>query len=196
TSYALTVRAGPLALLTFARPGIQDPSDMARRDPAQLLDAAQRYMGRTTVFCQAAAIHVPTTHSRIHTFLEGSIHQVEPPREHALFHPKLWAVRCRGSADDSFLHRAVVASRNLTLDSSWDTALILVESRHGTIAARPAADTIAALPGMILAPMTQERHDSILDLATTLREVHLEAPPPFTGGTLLPLGLDDDSPWP
>ncbi|HLR93650.1 MAG TPA: phospholipase D family protein [Jiangellaceae bacterium] len=196
TTYSLNLTAMLIAPMTFALAGIQDTSDMARRDPAQLLDAVQRYMGRTTVFCQAAGIHVPTTHSRIHTFLEGSIHQVEPPREHALFHPKLWAVRYRGSADDSFLHRVVVASRNLTLDSSWDTALILEESRHGTIDARPAADTIAALPGMILDPMTQERHDSILDLATTLREVHLEAPPPFTGGTLLPLGLDDDSPWP
>jgi len=44
--------------------------------------------------------------------------------------------------------------------------------------------------------MTEERRDSILDLAATLRYVRLEAPQPFTGGALLPLGLDADSPWP
>lgn len=118
TTYSLNLTAMLIAPMTFALAGVQDTTDMTGRDPAQLLDAVQRYMGRTTVFCQAAGIHVPATHSRIHTFLEGSIHQVEPPRENALFHPKLWAVRYRSSADDSLVHRVVVASRNLTLDSS------------------------------------------------------------------------------
>src|SRR5699024_10117189 len=163
---------------TLTRSGVQSRTVMTIRAHSQLHDAVQRYNGRTTVFCQAAGIHVPATHSRIHTFLEGSIHQVEPPREHALFHPKLWAVRYRSGVDDSQFHRVVVTSRNLTLDSSWDTALILEECRHGTIDAGPAADTIAALAGMILDPMTEERRDSILDLAATLRYVRLEAPQP------------------
>lgn len=195
TTYSLNLTAMLIAPMTFALAGEGDAGGLADRDPAQLLDAVQRYMSRTTVFCQAAGIHVPASHSRIHTFLEDSIHQVEPPRAGALFHPKLWAIRYRRPADDSLFHRVVVASRNLTLDSSWDTALILDEAAHGTIGASPAADTIAALPGLLLDPMTQERKDSILSLAGTLRGIRLDAPEPFTGGELLPLGLLHSAQW-
>src|SRR5699024_9361536 len=86
---------------------------------------------------------------------------------------------------------------NLTLDSSWDTALVLDESPDGTIDAAPAGVAVEAVTGMVLDPLTEVRRDAILDLARTLREVRLEAPEPFTGGRLLPLGLDDDpAPWP
>lgn len=195
TTYSLNLTAMLIAPMTFAFATLDGAAGVDDRDPAQLLDAVQRYMGRTTVFCQAAGIHVPATHSRIHTFLEDSLHQVESLRENTLFHPKLWAIRYR-DAGGSLFHRVVVGSRNLTFDNSWDTALILDEDAHGTIAAAPAARTVEALISMVLDPMTDQRRDSILDLATTLREVRLEAPEPFTGGSLLALGLDDHEHWP
>lgn len=197
TTYSLNLTAMLIAPMTFALATHDDnTTGIDDRDSTQLLDAVQRFMSRTTVFCQAAGVHVPATHSRIFTFLEDSLHQVEPLREKALFHPKLWAIRYRGVGDDSLFHRVVVGSRNLTLDSSWDTALILDESPRGVIDAAPAAHTVEAVTGMVLDPMTDERRGSILDLAATLSDVSLEAPEPFTGGSLLALGLDDREHWP
>ena len=197
TTYSLNLTAMLIAPMTFAFATMDDSTGVTDRDPAQLLDAVQRFMGRTTVFCQAAGIHVPSSHSRIHTFLEGSLHEVEPPRDGALFHPKLWAIRYRRTHDDALFHRIVVGSRNLTLDSSWDTALVLDESPDGTIDAAPAGAAVERVTGMVLDPLAEERRIAILDLARTLRKVRLEAPEPFTGGRLLPLGLGDDpTSWP
>lgn len=197
TTFSLNLTAMLIAPMTFAFAEMDDSHRIDDRDPAQLLDAVQRFMGRTTVFCQAAGIHVPASHSRIHTFLEGSLHEVEPPTENALFHPKLWAIRYRRPHDGALFHRVVVGSRNLTLDSSWDTALVLDESHDGTIDAAPAGAAVEAVTGMVLDPLTEDRREAILDLARTLRDVRLEAPEPFTGGALLPLGLGGDpAPWP
>lgn len=197
TTYSLNLTAMLIAPMTFAFAAMDDATGVDDRDPAQLLDAVQRFMGRTTVFCQAAGIHVPASHSRIHTFLEGSLHEVEPPGQNALFHPKLWAIRYRRPHDGELFHRVVVGSRNLTLDSSWDTALVLDEGPDGSIDAAPAGAAVEAAVGMVLDPLAEDRRDAILDLARTLRDVRLEAPEPFTGGRLLPLGLDDaPAPWP
>lgn len=197
TTFSLNLTAMLIAPMTFAFAEMDDSHRIDDRDPAQLLDAVQRFMGRTTVFCQAAGIHVPASHSRIHTFLEGSLHEVEPPTENALFHPKLWAIRYRRPHDGALFHRVVVGSRNLTLDSSWDTALVLDEGPDGTIDAAPAGTAVEAVTGMALDPLTEDRREAILDLARTLRDVRLEAPEPFTGGALLPLGLGSDpAPWP
>lgn len=199
TTYSLNLTAMLIAPMTFAFATMDEATAVDDRDPAQLLDAVQRFMGRTTVFCQAAGIHVPTSHSRIHTFLEGSLHEVEPPAQNALFHPKLWAIRYRRPHDGALFHRVVVGSRNLTLDSAWDTALVLDESPDGTIPAAPAGTALEAVTDMVLDPLPEERRNAILDLARTLRDVRLEAPEPFTGGHLLPLGLDDTpapSPFP
>ncbi|WP_087484845.1 phospholipase D family protein [Brachybacterium massiliense] len=197
TTYSLNLTAMLIAPMTFAFAQMDDSSGVTDRDPAQLLEAVQRFMGRTTVFCQAAGIRVPASHSRIHTFLEGSLHEVEPPADGALFHPKLWAIRYRRPHDGALFHRAVVGSRNLTLDSSWDTALVLDESPDGTIDAAPAGAAVEAVTGMVLDPLTEARRDAILDLAGTLRDVRLEAPDPFTSGRLLPIGIEGaPSSWP
>src|SRR5690606_20575516 len=93
-------------------------------------------------------------------------------------------------------HRVVISSRNLTLDNSWDTVLVLDEDPGGAIPAAPAADMVAALPGLAISPLSADRRRAVADLASTLRQVRLAAPAPFTGGYLLPLGLDDARPWP
>ncbi|PWH07912.1 hypothetical protein DEO23_01920 [Brachybacterium endophyticum] len=196
TTYSLNLTALLVAPMTFALADVENASTVDHRDPAQLLDAVKRYMSRTTVFCQVAGIHVPASYSRLTAFLEDSIQQVEPKGRGSLFHPKLWAIRYRRPADGGLHHRVVVASRNLTLDSSWDTALVLDEHPNGAIDAAPAADMVGSLPGLALDPMEEDRRASIQDLCASLRGVHLEAPHPFTGGNLLPLGLDTTSRWP
>lgn len=195
TTYTLNLTAMLIAPMTFSLGDVDSADALATGDPVRLLDAVQRHVEHTTVFVQTAGIHVPASHSRIHTFLEDSIHEVMPPQEGHLFHPKLWAVRFAGE-DGTLHHRVIVASRNLTLDNSWDTVLVLDEDPDGAILATPAADMVAALPGMTLDPLPETRAAAVADLARTLRGVRLAAPEPFTGGSLLPLGLGEDRPWP
>jgi hypothetical protein len=94
------------------------------------------------------------------------------------------------------LHRVIVLSRNLTLDRSWDTALILDEQDDGTIDAAPAADFVRRMPSLTPRRLHATRHDEIQDLATTLGQVKLAAPSPFTDGSLIALGIDEDDGWP
>lgn len=196
TTYSLNLTAMLVAPMTFALGDIDDARALDSGDPVQILDAVQQHVERTTVFCQAAAIHVPTSHSRIHAFLEDSIFQVEPIKENALFHPKLWALRYIRDSDDSLHHRVVIGSKNLTLDSSWDTVLVLDECSEGTIAASPAADFVSQLPAFCTYPLPEVRIEAINSLASTMHSVRLEPPHPFTGGDLLPLGLSVDDAWP
>src|SRR5690625_3876900 len=195
TTYSLTLTAMLIAPMTFTLGELGDSQTLSSTDPIQLLDAVECHVDHTTVFVQAGGIHVPTSHSRIHAFLEDSIHEVLPPEEQHLFHPKLWAVRYADEHGHTH-HRILIASRNLTLDNSWDTVLVLDEDPHGTISAGPAAEVLTTLPRLALEPLPRKRAFAVDDLARTLSTVQLAAPAPFTGGHLLPLGLTDDQPWP
>jgi hypothetical protein len=194
TSYSLDLTAMLLAPLSFA---LYDHhgDDMLSIDPVRLLEAVRRHTEHTTVFCQAGGIHVPAAYRPILTFIEDSVLEVMPPAGRTLFHPKVWVLRFI-DPDGGLRHRVVVLSRNLTFDRSWDTALVLDESDHGTIAAAPAAEFIRDLQGLSIRTMDPQRTAAIADLARTLSQVHLAPPEPFTGGGLLPIGLTDDPVWP
>lgn len=195
TTYSLNLTAILVAPMTFALHDVEDSSAISAHDPIELLDAAQKYLSRTTVFCQSASIHVPSHYSRIFTFLEESIHQVMAPQEGALFHPKIWAVRYRDD-EDHLHHRLLVASRNLTLDNARDTLLVLDEDPAGTMSAAPAADFVAQLPDLAVTPLPAERTSGIADLVRTLGPVRFAVPAPFTSGRLVPLGMSDVLDWP
>lgn len=195
TTYSMNLTAILVAPMTFALHDIDDTTAMTNEDPVKVLDAAQKYLSRTTVFCQAGKILIPSSYSQIFEFLEDSIHQVTAPGKDALFHPKIWAVRYQGE-DYDFHHRLLIASRNLTLDSARDTLLVLDEDPEGTIDAAPAAQFIGMLPDQTVEPLPTARRDGIADLARTLSSVRFEAPAPFTDGWLAPLGMTTDSVWP
>jgi len=195
TTYSLNLLSLLLAPMTFALDDTLGATDFERADPVRLLEAVRRYADRTTVFCQAGGIDVPSNYRSILTFIEDSVVEVVAPTEGALFHPKVWALRFVNE-DGHYLHRGVVLSRNLTMDRSWDTALVLDEDPSGTIDAAPLADFVSALPGITLRPLDDERQADIDDLVRTLRGVRLAPPAPFTGGELLPIGLDGNQVWP
>lgn len=203
TTYSLNLTALLLAPLSFALFDCQDseavdrenPQDIRSLDPIRLLEAVRRYADHTTVFCQAGGIHVPTHYRSILTFVEDSVREASPSREDSLFHPKMWALRFV-TENQERLHRVVVLSRNLTFDRSWDTALVLDEQADGNIDAGPAAEFVRHLPGLALRPLQKSRSDELFDLATTLEHVTLGAPPPFTGGKLIPMGLHGETTWP
>src|SRR5690625_702410 len=168
TTYSLNLTAMLIAPMTFTLAGVDDADELASADPVRLLDAVERHVEHTTVFVQAGGIHAPATHSRIHAFLEDSIHEVLPTKEGHLFHPKLWAVRYIDTTTEQYFHRVVISSRNLTLDISWDTVLVLDEDPQGPIGAGPAADVVAALPNLTTGPLPQRRGTAVAHLARTL----------------------------
>ena len=192
TTYSLTLESILVAPMSFAMASADDVGTAAANNPIATLDAVQRHVDRTTVFVQASGIHIPKSHSRIFAFLEDSVLEVEPPDQEGSFHPKVWAVRFAND-DNEFHHRVIVTSRNLTQDSSWDTVLVLEEASDGEINAIPAAEFIRALPDLSTRPISRKRRNEVEDLATSLSTVRLTAPPPFTLGELVPMGVGEAS---
>jgi hypothetical protein len=194
TTYSLNLNALLLAPLSFALSDSTDPDDLAVSDPVRLLDAALGYLDVTTVFCEAGGIHVPAKYRSILALAEDGTLEVAQP-DGNIFHPKIWALRFVAE-DGTKRHRLIVLSRNLTLDTSWDTALVLDEDTAGVIDAAPAADFIRRLPDLAIRGTPAERREQINSLANGLGRVRFAAPPPFTGGELLPMGLPTGPVWP
>ena len=195
TTYSLNLTALLLAPLSFALFDQGSADEIGTVDPIRLLEAVRRHADHTTVFCQAGGIHVPGNYRSILTFVEDSVLEVMPPQEGAIFHPKIWAIRF-SDPDGNYLHRVVILSRNLTLDRSWDTALVLDEDDEGVIDAAPAAAFVDGLPGLSLRPLASERSAEIASLVESLAPVRLAAPDPFRGGELIPIGMTDERVWP
>ena len=118
-----------------------------------------------------------------------------PFHKGAIFHPKVWAIRFTDQGGNR-IHRVIILSRNMTLDRSWDTALVLDEEDDGAIDAAPAADFVRRLPTLALPGLSAGRAAEIEGLASSLSTVRLAAPSPFTAGELLPIGMTDDRVWP
>lgn len=200
TTYSLNLTALLLAPLSFALFDQANADELEKAnaptlDPIRMLEAVRRHAEHTTVFCQAGGIHVPPAYRSILTFVEDSVVEVMPPERRTLFHPKIWALRF-SSQDAPPTHRLVVLSRNMTLDRSWDTALVLDEDPAGVIDALPAADFVRQLPTLALRSVSFDRQRQVGDLADSLAKARLAAPSPFTEGRLLPIGMSDERVWP
>ena len=192
TTYTLDLVALLLAPLSFALHEHEGDPDSV--DPVALLEAIRRYSERTAVFCQAGSIAVPAKYRPLMALTEDCIVQVESPRDGATFHPKVWVLRFVDSSG-RYTFRSVVLSRNLTFDTSWDTALWLDEADGVPgISAGPLADFLQALPTMTVGAIAPKRPEMVADVATTLRGRSFEVPAGFTDGELLPLGIPGHSP--
>lgn len=195
TTYSLNLTALLLAPLSFALFDQGNAEEISAVDPIRLLEAVRRHADHTTVFCQAGGIHVPGNYRSILTFVEDSVVEVVAPRKGAIFHPKIWVIRF-SDPDGHYLHRVVILSRNLTLDRSWDTALILDEDEGGQIDAAPAAAFVGQLPSLCIQPLTAARSAEIASLVESLASVRLAAPAPFRTGILIPIGMTGERIWP
>ncbi len=164
-------------------------------DTIALLEAVRRFADRTTVFCQAGAIHPPGSYRRVLAFAEDSVVEVAPTDPARVFHPKVWLLRF---TDGSGLrHRLLCLSRNLTSDTSWDTLLVLDESEGPDgIDARPAGTFLQALPGLAAAGIAPAHRAQVQDMSASLGDVRFEVPTPFRSGELWPLGVGTDHDWP
>lgn len=195
TTYTLDLTSLLLAPLSMAAYD-QTEGGIEGAAPHELLEAIRRYAERTTVFCQAGGIHVPSTYRKLTVFAEDSVVEVAPPPGR-VFHPKVWLLRFTNPAGE-FTHRLLVLSRNLTGDRSWDTVLMVEEdaSLPGQMEAGPAADFITALTGMTVRPLNARRRELVDDIARSLRGRSFGVPKPFSGGHLMPMGTAPGNTWP
>lgn len=196
TTYSLDLMSMLLAPLSFALNDGTSAADIEAADPIRLLEAVSRYAEVTTVFCQAGGIHVPSTYRSVLTFIEDAVIEVTPPTDQGMFHPKVWALRFVSDDGQQYFHRAVISSRNLTQDRSWDTALVLDEAEDGQIEGQPLAEFVRALPGLASRNMADARAGQVASLAASMAEVRFATPAPFTGGHLVPIGLTGEGVWP
>lgn len=195
TTYSLAIESLLLAPLSMAAYE-QGEGGLEGAAPHELLEAIRRYAERTTVFCQAGGIHVPTTYSKLTVFAEDSILEVAPPAGR-VFHPKIWVLRYINAADD-LTHRFVCMSRNLTGDRSWDTVLMTDEDSAAThqMPAAPLSAFLEDLLTMTVRSVSRARATLIRSVAESLRTRTLAVPSPFTAGSLHPLGTFASLEWP
>ena len=160
-------------------------------NPVDIMVALRQTSERFDIFCQAGAIKAAGWRSDLVALLEDSIHEVKQPREHRIFHPKVWALRFLDpSGGPSF--RLVVLSRNLTASRSWDTVLWLDGQQQGrrVIASNaPLGRFIAALSGAAVSELPPERSNPLRDLAEDLRRVHWDLPDGVREVHFHPIGL-------
>lgn len=201
TTYSLDLTALLLAPLSFA---LNDHrlDDSGDADPIAVLDALRRYAARTTVFCQAGAIHHLERYRPILQFAEESVVQVQAPTSNRVFHPKIWLARFT-DPEGRYRHRLLCLSRNLTFDRSWDTILRLDEEEpgqaepgHAAPDPTPLADFVRRLPELALGTMSSARLDTIADVARSVSAARFAVPPPFHGLVFLPLGTRDGTTLP
>jgi len=155
-------------------------------DSASLLEVVRRHADRTVLFCQAGAISVPPKYRAALTFVEQSVVEVRRPTG-GIFHPKVWVVRFSGA--DSYLHRVLVMSRNLTFDHSWDVIVRLdeVPDAARTMNTAGVVEFVRALPSLAARQLPVIQSDLVADLANTLATARLAVPTPFESGSFVPL---------
>lgn len=199
TTFSLDLTAMLLAPVSFARlNGFIGDAKAATPvddvDPLALLKAIRSYAERTAVFCQAGRISVPASYHRLHTYLEGSVVEVNAPGG-GVFHPKVWVLRMTGEGD-AVQYRVLILSRNLTFDTSWDTCLsldgALDQQRQRAFAQNhPLADFVAALPGLAVKQVAPALAKRVARVADELRRVDFELPDDFDELEFAPIGISD-----
>lgn len=196
TTYSLDLQALLFAPLAFAMFDWAIEDD-GRPNPIALLEALRRNSERTTVFCQAGQIGL-SDYQPLMIHLEQSVVPVTPPGADFIFHPKLWVLRFRPSDGGRDRYRVLCLTRNLTFDTSWDTACVLEgERRKGgdTVAQnRPLCDFLTALTELG-GKLDARRRDAILDLVDDIADVRFEAPEGFDSVRFRPVGLAGGG-WP
>jgi hypothetical protein len=160
----------------------QRDKDELLKDPIAFLEALQRAKDRLAIFCQAGRIAVPTVDSRLYSYLEPIVLEVQPPGD-GIFHPKVWVLRFVKD-NNPICYRLICLSRNLTFDRSWDTILTLegfLDNRRqrGFSLNRPLADFIQTLPALSVGEVPALVQEHVNQIVDEIRRVQFQPPPGF-----------------
>jgi hypothetical protein len=191
TTFSLNLDAALTAPAAFALHTVTDAMEPRDVEPLELLDSIRRHAGRYTIFFQAGQIPVPTQR-RLFAYLEGALVPVTAPGG-GVFHPKVWVLRFDAAVGPSSF-RMLCASRNLTIDRSWDTILRLdsvdTDEAEQRFDGSGLARFVRALPSLAVGPIADDRRANIAELADALDEVTWALPPLVDSGRCVPIGLD------
>jgi hypothetical protein len=188
----LALLTAPLGFTLFDLSGAPD-GDLADNEPLVLLKAIRTYADRIALFCQAGRIAPPARRHPLFASLEGSVVEVNAPKEHGVFHPKVWVLRF-SAPEQVVRYRVLCLTRNLTFDRCWDTVLALdgeLQDRQRAIAVNhPLGDFVEALPGLAVRKPVSQRVTQIASrIADEVRRVAFELPEPFDVVDFWPMGL-------
>ena len=193
TTFTLDLKA------LLALPGIfamhRDADAVTERPPVEILHAIRKYASQITIFAQAGEIAVPPS-TKVFGFLEGSVVPVTAPKK-GVVHPKVWVLRFteNDSPNESVL-RVIIASRNLTFDSSWDSIVRLDQSDKGTSLA-PIVGLFEGLSNQAVSSIDSSHADRVSSICNDLQSALFQIPSPFESMTSHVLGIDQSqSPFP
>ena len=195
TTFTLDLETLLTLPVTLATQRATEPEELLR-DPVGLLEGIRGVAQQLTVYCQDGRIHVPAREQRLFCLLEEMVVPVTA-KNGGVFHPKLWLLRFVHD-DAPPLLRAVVLSRNLTYDRSWDIVVGLEGTPGGrrVAASYGLADLLEALPGSATLPLDDARKTTLEELLKQVRHTAFEAPGGFDGkATFHAIGLRGMKRW-
>ena len=176
--------AAPAAMALTESDGVA--SDGSPYEPIELLHAVRSHASKITVFSQVGEIALPPSR-RVFAFLERTIVPVDAPLG-GVVHPKVWVLRYEavGKLPDSRPReqrlRALIASRNLTFDASWDTVVRLDETTNASGAVLgPVGELFEGLLGAAVGTVATDHTDRVRSLSAALGTTRFA----------LPEGVDD-----
>ena len=193
TTFTLDLKA----LLTL--PGIfamhRDTDGATDRPPVEILHAIRKYARQITIFAQAGEIAVPPS-TKVFGFLEGSVIPVTAPKK-GVVHPKVWVLRfTKNESPTESVLRIIIASRNLTFDSSWDSIVRLDQSENGSTM-EPLVGLFEGLSQQTIGSMDTSHNDRVTSICSDLRTAKFLIPAPFNSIACHVLGIDtSESPFP
>jgi len=185
----LSLLMAPLAMTLFEAENKED----ILKDPIAVLEALRRSADKLAIFCQQGRISIPRQDTRLYSYLENIVHDVQP-EGNGVFHPKVWLLRFTAENRTTF-YRFLCLTRNLTFDNSWDTVLTLegylAEDRvKGFSRNRPLSDFIKSLPGLVVNGVSTTVQEHIDLMSEEVKRVRFEAPPDFNEDIqFIPLGI-------
>ena len=176
--------AAPAAMALTESDGIA--SDGSAYEPIALLHAVRSNASKITVFSQVGEIALPPSR-RVFAFLERAIVPVDAPLG-GVVHPKVWVLRYEAVGKLSASRpreqrlRALIASRNLTFDASWDTVVRLDETTDASGAVLgPVGELFEGLLSAAVGTVPTDHTDRVRSLSAALRTTRFA----------LPEGVDD-----
>ncbi len=116
TTYSLDLPTLISALIPLALGG--EMSGVCRDNPVSVFFAIRKIIDKVMIFCDSSAVKLPENDSPFFPLLDRMIYPVFP--ENGAFHPKMWLLRFKDKKSSTLSYRAVLLSRNLAYDRSWD----------------------------------------------------------------------------
>ena len=171
SSYSVDLVAVAAVVVALAGEG----DDHERLRDAPLARACERMRDRFRVVCQAGRVAVPKSGASALVIADRWIREVRHDGNERSWHAKLALVRYRPieAPDGEAEWRLWIGSRNLTRDTSWDSALTAV-GRNSV--APDSIDQSVAQAGGVLAVKAALPRWSAADVEDELRRLHWEWP--------------------